>query len=46
MDLIRQEECGLPVTVIDRADEQRGYERDEAKKKWFRCHVGAIEKKN
>ena len=46
MDLIHQEECGLPVIVTDRADEQRGFERDEGKKKRFRCHVGAIGKKD
>ena len=43
MGRIRQEECGLAVTVINHADEQRGSERDEATKRQFRCRVDAVD---
>ena len=46
MDRIRLEECGLPVIVIDRTDVQRGFERDEAKERRFRCRVDAINKRD
>jgi hypothetical protein len=42
LDRIRQEECGLRVTVTGHADEQQGSERDEAKERQFRCRVDAI----